>query len=167
MTVTGSAWRAAKAVGFSFESAYRRKRSEPAFAAAWEVAIEIGRERLRGLLIEAATARFDPETLPIGEEAAFPPVSVAEAINIPKLNARSGGSGSGGHGGPGCTCGIIYTSEQVQAMRDKILTKLERVRGRVHRRYLAAGWTLIDSEHLIPPGFTWTGEGEPVVVKPE
>ena len=158
LTMTGSVRRSAKEVGFSFESAYRRRRAEPGFAEAWDAAIEIGRERLRGLLIEAATARFDPEALPIGEDSDFPPVSVAEAINIAKLGGRTGGGSAGGAGE------ATYSAEQIAELQERVATKLERTLANSLRRREQAGWTII-GRHSIPPGWTWTGEGEPRVTE--
>lgn len=72
--------RAAKGAGFSREAIYRRRRTDPGFAARWREALVQGYVRIEMLLIENAEAVLagvapDPQS-PI------PPMSVKEAMNL-------------------------------------------------------------------------------------
>jgi hypothetical protein len=85
LAYSGSSRRACRAIGMSKEALSKRRKKDPHFAAAWEAAVEAGRRRLEGLLVEAGNETFDPDDLPDGEETQLPKVTVAEAIQIVKL----------------------------------------------------------------------------------
>ena len=67
LTVSGNVRRAAEAAGFSTAAVYKRRLKDRHFTAAWDAAIETGKARVQGYLVEAATRAFDPDELPIGE----------------------------------------------------------------------------------------------------
>jgi hypothetical protein len=54
---------ACEAAGVSHNSAYRLRRGDPVFAAAWSAALEQGCENLRGLMLSRALGTADPELI--------------------------------------------------------------------------------------------------------
>lgn len=146
---------AAAAAGFSAEAVYRRRLKVPAFAQAWDAAIEVGKARLKALLVEAAGRSFDPDSLPVGEEGAGRHVSVGEAIHILRLKGGEGSVAAAAQGkdeGVPGECGCSYTPEQVDELRMRIFNKLQRVREIGDREMQEAGW-LRYGDHWIPPGW--------------
>jgi len=87
---------AAAAVGTSTTSANARRRLDPAFARAWEEALEIGYVRLEGALIESAICFFEGEVVP--DDNPIRSMSVAEAIQSLNRNVRTV-KGAGGRPG--------------------------------------------------------------------
>lgn len=108
----------AAASGFSKEALYRRRRSDPDFAQAWQAALEQGYVRLEMMLIEGATAtraeRHDRADLP------FPDMTVREAIVILQLHRAS-------VRGDGMTRGAGWRARprRLEEVRASILKKLE------------------------------------------
>ena len=141
---------AARAAGFSTVAVYKRRAKNKVFAAAWDAAVETGKARLQILLIDAAERSFDPEL--IVPESAVPKVSASEAIRI--LQTREGKERErkrewemsldeeAAQMGP----------DEVDAIRERILQKLARLRERELPRLQEEGWQL-DGEHLVPPGW--------------
>ena len=161
LTISANVRRAARAAGFSFESAYRRRRQDGSFAEAWDAAIDVGQARVRALLIEAAGVRFDPESLPIGTVSVLPPVTVGEAISIAKLTRVGGGGGGAEPSGRGWRV-PEHSDGEVKTVRERLMAKFEMVRKAVLKEQKAAGYTIVDGV-AIPPGWTWAGDGPPAV----
>src|SRR5688572_27257054 len=55
LTTSGNVSRAAKAAGFTKATAYKQRMKDRHFTAAWNAAIETGKARVQGYLVEAAT----------------------------------------------------------------------------------------------------------------
>ena len=72
--------RACKAGGFSLHAFQNRRKRVPAFAAAWDEAVEIGRQNLQSMLLHAAQAGLDPELVQPVEGIPVPTISEAFAI---------------------------------------------------------------------------------------
>ena len=161
LTISANVRRAARAAGFSFESAYRRRRQDGSFAEAWDAAIDVGQARVRALLIEAAGVRFDPESLPVGTVSVLPPVTVGEAISIAKLTRVGGGGGGAEPSGRGWRV-PEHSDGEVKTVRERLMAKFEMVRKAVLKEQKAAGYTIVDGV-AIPPGWTWAGDGPPAV----
>ena len=140
---------AAKVAGISTQALYARRLKDRLFRDRWDATIETGKARLNAYLIEAADRTFDPESLPVSEEG--PKVSVAEAVGILRLKGNQPSTG------PDCACGEI-TEEVLAATRESIARKLDIQHKRLVRERLALGWSLDESETLIPPG--WVREAE-------
>ncbi len=149
LSASASIRRAAAAAGFSQAAIYRRRLKQSVFAAAWDAAIETGKARVEALLVEAATHSFDPDSLPISDDQ--PRISVAEAISISKRAATGAKSAGKAKFDWGEEAAQMHEDE-VAALREKIMGKLERVRERDDREKLAAGWAR-DEEHecWVPP----------------
>ena len=149
LTASANVARAAAAAGFSGTALYKRKLRDQHFAAGWDAAIAVGRARLEAHLIVAAERSFDPEGLPVAEGE--PRVTVGEAISI--LKHKPAGAGGGAGDFPSWReQGDAMGDDEIIALRDKIIGKLERVRERDDRQKIAGGWTQ-DGEHWIPPGW--------------
>ena len=145
LTASANVARAAAAAGFSAAAIYKRKVRDRHFAEGWEAAIAAGRARLEAHLIVAAERSFDPEALPVAEGE--PKVSVSEAISILKHKPAAAAAPAPEWGDdPG------YSQEDVAALREKIIDKLERVRAINDRDKLEKGWTQ-DGEDWVPPGW--------------
>ncbi len=147
LTTSGNVSRAAKAAGFTKATAYKQRMKDRHFTAAWDAAIETGKARVQGYLVEAATRAFDPDELPIGEEA--PKVSISEAISIAKLPAREAGAAAGlAKGGRGLE-GRTYdetgfdttpiTREEWEDARQNIVNRLQRMRERTEEEERETG----------------------------
>jgi hypothetical protein len=128
LTVSANVRRAAEAAGFSTTAVYQRRLKNRHFATAWDAALEVGKARVQGFLVEAASRTFDPDELPIGDERELPKVSISEAINIAKLRAA----------GPAWDADEQEIDEdRLKGVREHILEKLQRLR----ERAIEEGWT--------------------------
>ena len=143
LTWSASIRRACSAIGMSRQAVSRRRMKDPRLDAACEAAIEVGRRRLNGYLVEAGNNTFDPDELPIGDEHELPRVTIAEAIQIAKL-------GGGGRQAPAPE--PIHDIEGARARIEETMRKLGHIED--EEALLAAGWTR-DEAHgrLIPPGW--------------
>lgn len=150
---------AARAAGFSAETIYRRRLKSRPFAQAWDAAIEVGKARLKAMLVEAAQRSFDPGALPIGEEPGRD-VSISEAIHILKLKGGEGslhdavdtGEGRYGGGRGSRRPEPMMTEQEVGELRLKIIEKLERTLELDIQDKLEEGFTKVGDD-WIPPGW--------------
>ncbi len=134
--------RAAVAAGISTQALYARRLREAGFRAQWDAAIDVGKARLMGYLIEAADRTFDPASVSVGDD--LPRVSVAEAIGIMRLK---------GGAAPASVATIDDDREaEAEEARERILARLDRLRAIDREEKLAAGWTECD-EGWVPPHF--------------
>jgi len=90
---SGSISRGCRAAGVSTQALSRRRFNDRHLDAACDAAVEIARKRLNGYVVEAANRTFDPDELPLSENAG-PTVTIAEAIQILKLGAGRGSAAS-------------------------------------------------------------------------
>jgi hypothetical protein len=134
--------RAAGAAGLSTAALYARRMRQPAFRAAWDLAIEAGKARLQAYLIEAADRTFDPESLPVPEGS--PKVSVSEAVSILRLK--------GGEPTAHLAPAVEVDGEEHKAAVERIILRLDRLKQRIDEEKRAAGWTEHEGE-WIPPGW--------------
>lgn len=148
LTASANVARAAAAAGFSATAIYKRKVRDRHFAAGWDAAIAVGRARLEAHLIVAAERSFDPEALPVAEGE--PKVSVAEAISI--LKHKPAAAAAANDFPTWQEEGEAMSNDEVSALREKIIAKLERVRAIDEREKLEGGWTR-DGENWVPPGW--------------
>ena len=75
---------AAEAAGFSTTAIYKRRLREPAFAARWAEAMELGYTRLECLAIEAGAATLGGT--PLDPARPLPAMTVADVLNLLKLH---------------------------------------------------------------------------------
>ena len=144
LAATANVKRAAEAAGISTAAIYARRTKQPLFRARWEAVLETGRAAIEMKLVEAANKSFDADALDLGEVE--PKVSVAEAIRIVQLH----GSKAQRHS----VEQLEPPAGEIDAIRERLLNKLQRLRKREIPNRLAAGWSYDESyEHLIPPGW--------------
>jgi hypothetical protein len=115
---TANAQAAARACGLSASGLYRRRRGDPGFAARWDAAKAAARERIDLMLVQAALAALDPD---IEGPEGLPKVTVAEAITILRLGAKSG-AGAGARGLR------VKTPPSIEAVRDEVLRRIAAMR---------------------------------------
>lgn len=90
LAVTCNAALAAGQAGFSAQTVYRRRRTDPAFAARWNEAMRQGVARIQLLLVRGAEAALEGRAP--DAESPLPPMSVADAIAVVRMH----GEGQGG-----------------------------------------------------------------------
>ncbi len=77
---------ACRAAGLSQQSAYQRRRLRPAFAAAWELAVETGEMTLEATLLAAAmrVVEAHPAPPPLAEDGALdgPPMTIEQVFQV-------------------------------------------------------------------------------------
>jgi hypothetical protein len=144
LAATANVKLAAEAAGVSKNAVYARRMKRADFRAKWDAVLETGREAIEMHLVETAKKSFDPDDLDTGEVQ--PKVSVAEAIKIVQLHGSKAQKQSIEELEP--------PEEEIEALRERLFNKLERLREREMREDLAKGWSY-DEEHdqTIPPGW--------------
>ena len=109
-------WSAAEA-GFSTVTVYNHRRTDPAFAAKWEAALEQGYLRLETELVGTATAYLD--RLKLDPDLPLKAMSVRDAISLLGMH-RTRGIGTG----PGR---FMARPRSLDEVRDSILAKFEAI----------------------------------------
>ena len=84
LAATANITAAAAAAGFSTVAVYQRRLREPAFAARWAEALEVGYTRLECLAIEAGAATLGGTPLDAGRP--LPAMTAADVLNLLKLH---------------------------------------------------------------------------------
>ena len=162
---SGKVRRAAAAAGFSEEAICRRRRKEPQFAEACDMAIEEGKARVEALLVAWTERSFDPDAVPMPADGAVPKVSVSEAIKIVQLRPSTRLRMSG-EGGPGTAAdcrseGMRYREEvfggRIAHMNEEEVSEefYKSISAAVNRKkdeMIADGWSR-QGGHMIPPGY--------------
>jgi tRNA-dihydrouridine synthase len=120
LAATANVKRAAEAAGVSTNAVYARRMKHALFRAKWEAVLETGRAAIEMKLVEAANRSFDPEEIELGSME--PRVSVAEAIRIVQLH----GSKAQRHS----IEEIEPPADEIEAIRERLLDRLERLRKR-------------------------------------
>jgi hypothetical protein len=138
LTVSANVRLAAEAAGFSTTAVYQRRMKSRHFMAAWDAAVETGKARVQAYLVEAATRTFDPDELPIGDGREVPKVSIGEAINIAKLGGSSGAA-KAGKGWDEDGDGHFVTNEELDAARERILSRLQRLQENIEGQEAETG----------------------------
>lgn len=86
---------AAKAAGFSHASFYQRKRTDPAFAREWGLALAEGYERLEMALLESALPKsFEHDDWRRNDPPAIPPMTAEQALQLLYLHQKEAKLGS-------------------------------------------------------------------------
>jgi len=144
LAATANVKRAAAAAGVSTNAVYARRMKQPLFRAKWAAVLESGRAAIEMKLVEVANRSFDPDEIDTGDVE--PRVSVAEAIRIVQL-----------HGSKAQRSTIEELeppAEEIEAIRERLFNKLERLRKREMAKALEGGWTLDESHDcIVPPGW--------------
>lgn len=147
--------RAADAAGVSVQAVYARRSKHVPFRLRWAQALEQGRAAIEAHLVAQAQRALDPETMDLPEPA--PKVSISEGIKIAQMSqGRGPGGRSSGRGGWTEVESLDeqaakMSEEEVAELRERIMTKLRRLRERMIRD---EGWSE-DEKHkvAIPPGW--------------
>lgn len=150
LAATANVRRAAEAAGVSQTAVYQRRMKRPDFRAKWDAVLETGRSAIEMHLIEAAKKSFDASELDV--ERVEPKVSVAEAIRIVQLHGNKAQKQS--------VENVDLPDDEIEAVRQRILNKLQRLRERMIPEMLAEGWSYDEAhDHMVPPGWAKvTGE---------
>lgn len=150
LAATANVKRAAKAAGVSPNAVYARRMRDAHFRAKWAAVLETGRASIEMHLVEAANKSFDPDEIDTGEIQ--PKVSVAEAIRIVQVH----GSKKQQEMLPNVFAdqAASMSPDDVEAARERLFKKIERLRARERPRMLAQGWSH-DGDHdcMVPPGW--------------
>ena len=152
---SGKVRRAAAAAGFSEEAICRRRRKEPQFAEACDMAIEEGKARVEALLVAWSERSFDPDAVPMAADGAMPKVTVSEAIKIvqSRPSTRLRMSGGKKHADPFFD-GWEEDAAEHDAAMERIVGKLERLGEREDAKKAEAGWTRCHvHDTWVPPGW--------------
>ena len=144
LAATANVRRACAAAGVSTNAVYARRMKRPEFRAKWDAVLETGRAAIEMHLVETAKKAFDPDELDVGDIQ--PKVSVAEAIRIVQLHGSKAQRQSVEQ--------IEPPEAEVEAVRERLLNKLERLRKREMPAMLAQGWSYDEEhDHMVPPGW--------------
>ena len=144
LAATANVKRAAADAGVSANAVYARRLKRADFRAKWDAVLETGRAAIEMHLVETAKKSFDPDALDIGEVQ--PRVSVAEAIKIVQLHGSKAQQQS--------IDAVEPPEEEVEAARERLFNKLQKLLARETQRMLAEGWAHDEEhDHLIPPGW--------------
>lgn len=157
LAATANVKRAAEAAGVSANAVYARRIKQPLFRAKWAAVLDSGRAAIEMKLVEAANKSFDPEAMDLGEVQ--PKVSVAEAIRIVQLHGSKAERES--------IAELEPPEDEVEAIRERLFNKLERLRKREMPRWIAQGWSL-DERHdcMVPPGWIRAPDHDPEPPEP-
>lgn len=152
LAATANVTRAAAAAGVSTQAVYNRRLKHALFRAKWEAVVRTARSAIDLYLVEEAKKTFEPEACGLIVPAS-PSVSIDQAIKIAQLNSRIKGDGEA-FSDPFAEQAALMTEDDVQALRDRVLLKLERLAQRRIAEKIEAGWQF-DEEHdaLAPPGW--------------
>lgn len=136
--------RACAAAGVSANAVYARRMKRPDFRAKWDAVLETGRAAIEMHLVETAKKSFEPDELDTGDVQ--PSVSVAEAIRIVQLHGSKAQQQRIEE--------IEPPEDEIEAVRERLFDKLQRLRERCMKEDLEKGWSY-DEEHnmTIPPGW--------------
>jgi hypothetical protein len=152
LAATANATLAAKAAGVSANAVFARRLKHPLFRAKWEAVLKTARASIQMHLVEEAKRTFDPEALETGEVA--PRVTIDQAIKISQLHA-SKTKAEEALPDPFAEEAAAMSPEDVQALREKIIRKLRRMRERDMPDMIAEGWSYDEErDHMVPPGWT-------------
>jgi hypothetical protein len=144
LAATANVKRAAAAAGVSANAVYARRLKRADFRAKWDAVLETGRAAIEMHLVETAKKSFDPDGLDVGEVQ--PKVSVTEAIRIVQLHGSKAQRQSIDEVEP--------PEDEIEAARERLSNKLQKLRAREMTRMLAEGWTHDEKhDHMIPPGW--------------
>jgi hypothetical protein len=147
LAATANVKRAAAAAGVSANAVYARRMKRADFRAKWDAVLETGRSAIEMHLVEAAKKSFDPDDLDTGDVE--PKVSVAEAIRIVQLHGSKTQRQS--------IDAVEPPEDEVAAIREPLVQKLQRLRNQMIPEMIAEGWSYDEAhDHMVPPGWVRT-----------
>ncbi|HWC57263.1 MAG TPA: hypothetical protein VG434_09890, partial [Sphingomicrobium sp.] len=130
-------------------------------AAKWDAVVSASKESIQLYLVEETKKTFDPDELDTGDVT--PRVTIDQAIRIAQLNASKKREEEP-LPDPFAEEAAAMSEDDVEELRERIFSKLRRLRERDQRDQLEAGWTYDESYDLmIPPGYV---QGPDYVSKP-
>jgi len=158
LAATANVKRAAKAAGVSPNAVYQRRMRDAHFRAKWAAVLETGRASIEMHLVEAANRSFEPEELETGEVE--PKVSVAEAIRIVQVHGSKNQQAQ--LCDPFAEQAAAMSKQEVEELRERLMTKMKRLIDRTRREQLEEGW-ILDEEHdqMVPPGYVKAADAGP------
>ncbi|WP_293944055.1 hypothetical protein [Sphingomonas sp.] len=150
---------AASVAGFSKAAVSKRRLKDARFAAAWDLAMEVGQVRIQAGLIAQAARAYDVDELLAEGEVALPPMSNAERMAVAKMplgRAKVGAKGAA----------VDVFAERAAAMSDgekedlpdRLLEKLWRTRKLIMQERRRLGGIEV-GKLVLEPGWVWQGEG--------
>jgi hypothetical protein len=151
---------AASVAGFSKAAVSKRRLKDARFAAAWDLAMEVGQVRIQAGLIAQAARAYDVDELLAEGEVALPPMSNAERMAVAKMPlGRAKVAGAKG-------AGVDVFAERAAAMSesekedlpDRLLEKLWRTRKLIMKERRRLGGIEV-GKLVLEPGWVWQGEG--------
>jgi hypothetical protein len=152
LAATGNHRRAAAAIGISYEAVRRRRRKDRRLEADCKAAIAECQRRAPEFLASAMVATFDPESLPDSGINPLPKMTIGEAIRIAQLDSKTRHGEAAGN--PFEEMAANMTDDEIEALQERILKKLQRLAERKDAERLAEGWSLDEATNvLIPPGW--------------
>jgi hypothetical protein len=159
LALTANARRAAAAVGLTKNAVLQRRLRHPVFAAKWDAVVASAKVGIGLYLVEASNKTFDPDDLEISEET--PKVTIDQAIKISQIGAsRASAAGAKEAPNPFAEQAEKMSPSEIEAVRERVFAKLQRLRARERPTQIAQGWS-VDEDHdvMVPPG--WVRAGAP------
>jgi hypothetical protein len=148
---TGNIRSAADAAGVSTNTILARRQKNRLFAAKFDVAVQNAKVAVELFLAQEARRALDPEMPGTGDVR--PRMTIDQAIKISQRSAAKG-SHAAAETDPFAEDGAANGARDIEGVRQRLETALNRVRDHHRRRQRAAGWTFDESYDLmIPPGY--------------
>lgn len=153
---------AASVAGFSKAAVSKRRLKDARFAAAWDMAMEVGQVRIQAGLIAQAARAYDVDELLAEGEVALPPMSNAERMAVAKMPlGRAKGAGAKGAAGavdPFAERAAAMNDGEKEDLADRLLEKLWRTRKLIMQERREQGGIEV-GKLVLEPGWVWQGEG--------
>ncbi|WP_394998862.1 hypothetical protein [Sphingomonas sp.] len=153
---------AASVAGFSKAAVSKRRLKDARFAAAWDLAMEVGQVRIQAGLIAHAARAYDVDELLAEGEVALPPMSNAERMAVAKMPlGRAKGAGAKGTAGavdPFAERAAAMNDGEKEDLADRLLEKLWRTRKLIMQERRRLGGIEV-GKLVLEPGWVWQGEG--------
>lgn len=150
LAATANVTRAAKAAGVSTNAVGARRLKHRVFRAKWEAVVQTAKASINMHLLEETKKSFDPAELDTGDVK--PRVTIDQAIKI----SQSGSSKAQAQAQEQDwdeEDGSTY-EEEIDAIRERIVRKLQRMKWLEMPERLAEGWSYDESyDSMIPPGW--------------
>jgi hypothetical protein len=150
LAATNNITRSAAAAGVSYNAVLARRHKHRLFREKWDAVVHNAKAAIELYVVEQARKTFDPDELDTGEVT--PKVTIAEAIKISQAAARKASREGEMPAWPDEAESM--PPDEIEAVRERILNKLKRMKEREMPARLAAGWSYDESyELMIPPGW--------------
>ena len=150
LAATANITMAAEAAGVSTNAVHARRLKHRLFAAKWAAVEAAAKSSINMHLIEEAKKTFDPANLDTGDVK--PRVSIDQAIKISQIGAKKAQQEEVSD--PFEDEAASLDEEGLEAVRESIFGKLQRIRASNRREQLKLGWSYDESfDEMIPPGW--------------